>query len=105
VSARDTLVTEVASAFVIVGLLLVFLPLFLDAVGRGKGGNVSWFKLRWLKVRAWLVTVAVGLGAADATFGLLTLWGTFKLAEATAILLVVLVWTTVGLAALATHGG
>lgn len=102
VDARDTLLTEVASAFVILGLLLVFLPMFLDAIRRARGGTVPWAKLRLLKIGPWLVSMTVALGAADATTGLLTLWGTFELAKITAVLLMVLVWAVVGLAIVAT---
>jgi hypothetical protein len=85
--ARDTLIAEATSALVIVGLLLVFLPLFLDALGRARGGNVPWRRLRLLKLRPWLVAITVGVGAADATAGFLTLWGTHDLAKLTAVLL------------------
>jgi hypothetical protein len=104
VTARDTLIAETTSALGIVGLLLVFLPLFLDAVSRGKGGSVPWRKLQLLRARSWIVAATVAIGAADATSGLVTLWGTFDLAKLTAILLLVLVWAVVALAVLATAG-
>jgi hypothetical protein len=99
---RDTLIAEVGAAVGLVGLVLVFLPIFLNAVGRGRGGNVPWRKLRLLKLQSWLVAGTVGVGAADATLGLLTLWGTCEFARPTAILLVVAVWAVVLLAILAT---
>lgn len=99
---RDTLITEVGAAFGLVGLLLVFLPLFLDAVSKGRGGAVPWRKLQLLKLQTWLVAATVGVGATDATTGLLTLWGTCDLAKLTAILLVITVWAVVLLALLAT---
>ena len=104
-AARDTLVTEVASALALVGLLLVFLPLFLDALGRARGGNVPWRKLRLMKLRPWLVAIAVAIGAADATAGLLTLWGVCSLATLTAVLQLVLLWFVVGLVVLASAYG
>ena len=100
-SARDTLIAETSSALALVGLLLVFLPLFLDALAKGSGGRVPWKKLRLLKVRPWLVAITVALGAADATAGLLTLWGTSHLATLTAVLQMVLIWTVVALAVVA----
>jgi hypothetical protein len=102
VGERDTLITEVGAAIGLVGLLLVFLPIFLDAVSKGRGGVVPWRKLQLLKLQSWLVAGTVGVGAADATTGLLTLWGTCELAKPTAILLVVAVWAVVFLAILAT---
>jgi len=104
VTARDTLIAETTSAFAIVGLLLVFLPLFLGAVSRGRGGSVPWRRLQLLRLRSWLVAATVAIGAADATAGLLTLWGTFGFAKLTAVLLLVLVWAVVALAVLATAG-
>jgi hypothetical protein len=104
-NARDTLIAETTSALVIVGLLLVFLPMFLDAIRRARGGNEPWKKLRLLKLRPWVVAIAVGIGAADATAGLLTLWGTYGLAKLTAVLLLVLVWAVVGVAVLASAYG
>jgi hypothetical protein len=102
VGERDTLITEVGAAIGLVGLLLVFLPIFLGAVQRGRGGGVPWRKLQLLKLQSWLVAGTVGVGAADATFGLLTLWGPRDFARPTAILLVVAVWAVVLLAILAT---
>ncbi len=102
VAARDILIAETTSALAIVGLLLVFLPLFLEAVNKGRGGAMAFKKLRLLKLRSWLVPVTATLGAADATAGLLTLWGTASLAKLTAVLLMVLVWAVVALTVIAT---
>jgi hypothetical protein len=101
-SARDTLIAEVGAAVGLVGLLLVFLPIFLDAVRTGRGGAMPWRKLQLLKLQSWLVAGTVGVGAADATLGLLTLWGTSDFATPTAVLLVIAVWAVVLLAILAT---
>jgi hypothetical protein len=102
VGERDALITEVGAAIGLVGLLLVFLPIFLEAVRKGRGGSVPWRKLQLLKLQSWLVAGTVGVGAADATLGLLTLWGTYDFAKLSAILLVVVVWAVVLLAILAT---
>jgi hypothetical protein len=102
VGERDTLITEVGAAIGLVGLLLVFLPIFLDAVSKGRGGTVPWRRLQLLRLQSWLVAGTVGVGAADATLGLLTLWGTCDFAKVTAILLVVAVWAVALLAILAT---
>jgi hypothetical protein len=102
VHERDILIAEVGAALGLIGLLLIFLPIFLGAVRAGRGGRVPWRELRLLKLQSWLVAGTVALGATDATLGLLTLWGTSDFASATAILLVVLVWAVVLLALLAT---
>jgi hypothetical protein len=100
-SARDTLVTEVGAAFAILGLLLVFLPLFLDAVRQGEGGVATARQLRWRVVRSWFVPITIAVAAADGTAGVFTLWGTLSLAKATGVLLIVLTWLVVSLAAVA----
>jgi hypothetical protein len=101
-SDHGTLIAETTSALALMGLLLVFLPLFLDAVAKGRGGRVPWQKLRLLKLRPWLVAITVAIGATDATAGLLTLWGTSDLATLTAVLQLVMIWTVVVLALVAT---
>lgn len=98
---RDALIAELGAAFAILGLLLVFLPLFLDAVRQGEGGQATARQLRWRKARSWFVPVTIAVAAADGTTGLLTLWGTCSLAKLTGILLLVLVWLVVSLAVVA----
>jgi hypothetical protein len=98
---RDTLVTEVGAAFAILGLLLVFLPLFLDAVRRGEGGQVTAKQRRWLVVRSWLVPATIVVAAADGTAGVLSLWGTYDLARVAGVMLVLLIWMVVLLAVIA----
>lgn len=96
------MIAEIGAAVGLVGLLLVFLPIFLDATRRQRGGSIPWRRLQILRLQTWLVAGTVGLGATDATLGLLTLWGTHDFAKMTGILLVVAVWAVLFLAILAT---
>ena len=98
---RDILIAEVGAAFGVLGLLLVFLPLFLERVVEADREAASMRELRTRLVQSWLVPLAITLAASAATTGLLTLWGTAGLAKPTALLLMVTTWLAVALAILA----
>ena len=98
-SARDTLGVEIGAALGILGLLLVFLPLFVQAAVRAGGGNETQQERRARMRQAWGIPLLIGIAALDATFGLLTIWDKQDLGAATGWLLLVLVWLVVGLAA------
>jgi uncharacterized membrane protein len=97
-SDRDTLAAEVGAALAILGLLLVFLPLFLDRVTAAAAGRESQKTRRARVRRTWAVPVLMAIAALDATLGLLTLWGTRDAATATGVILAALVWLVVALA-------
>ena len=98
-SARDTLAVEIGAALGILGLLLVFLPLFVQAAVRAGGGNETQQERRARMRQAWGIPLLIGIAALDATFGLLTIWDKQDLAAATGWLLLVLVWLVVALSA------
>jgi hypothetical protein len=99
VSARDTLAVEIGAALGILGLLLVFLPLFVQAAVRAGGGKETQLERRARMRQAWGIPLLIGIAAIDATFGLLTIWDKQDLGAATGWLLIVLVWLVVGLSA------
>jgi hypothetical protein len=96
---RDTLVTEIGAAVGIVGLLLVFLPLFLDRVTKSTGASMRVLRLRTFQ--AWLIPATSVVAATATTSGLVTLWCKADLAQLTAVLVLVATWLVVGLAILA----
>lgn len=100
--ARDTLVTEIGAAVAILGLLLVFLPLFLDAVAKAAASDTTpWLVVKVKKWLTWTVPATMVVAGASATTGLMTLWGTAALGKPCALLLVAAVWLAVLLAAIA----
>jgi hypothetical protein len=98
---HDVLLAEVGAALAILGLLLVFLPLFLASVEQAGGGAETASERQWRVFRSWLIPVTMAGAAVDATFGLLTVWGTCNLAKPTALLLIALAFSVVLLAAIA----
>jgi hypothetical protein len=103
--ARDVVVVEIGAALTILGLLLVFLPLFLQSAAMAKGGRESQ-KERGRRIRrAWCVPALIGIAAVDAMLGLLTLWGKIGAANETGWLLIALVWLVAFLAAWAVKAG
>jgi hypothetical protein len=94
-SERDALGVEIAAALGILGLLLVFLPLFVQAAVRAGGGRETQKERRARVLQASGVPVLIAMAAADATLGLVTLWGKQDLGAATGWLLVALVWLVV----------
>jgi hypothetical protein len=98
---RDTLIVETEAAFTILGLLLVFLPMFLNVLTRTEGSaNLQGPRVVVLAL-AWAVPVLIVIAGIDATFGLLALWGHTSGAKPTAVLLVVLTWLVALLAVVA----
>jgi hypothetical protein len=92
VGLRETLIVETEAAFVILGLLLVFLPMYLGVLARTEANAESGRSRRVVHALAWSVPVLIVLAGVDATLGLLTLWGHADDAKPTAILLLVLTW-------------
>lgn len=99
--ASDTLIVETEMAFVILGLLLVFLPMFLAVLLRAEESET--FRLpRALAVGlAWSVPMLIVIAALDATLGLFALWGHASADKPMALILVLLTWLIVSLAVIA----
>ena len=96
------LLAEVGAAFGILGLLLVFLPLFLGAFERAIGGVQPHDAVRAIRLQVSFVAGTVTLAAAVVTLGLLALWLRYDLlAVLTGIGLLVLTWCVVILAGMA----
>lgn len=98
-SERDTLGVEIGAAIGILGLLLVFLPLFVQAALRAGGGNETQDQLRARRRQAWAVPVLIGVAALDATLGLVTLWDKVEVGAIAGWVLIALVWHLVALSA------
>jgi hypothetical protein len=102
VGSRDVLLAEVGAAFAILGLLLVFLPLFLQAFEHAAGGERPYADVRALGLRVYFVGATVALAALVVTVGLLGLWlRSHPLAVLTGVGLLVVTWCVVVLAGLA----
>jgi hypothetical protein len=96
------LLAEVGAAFGILGLLLVFLPLFLQAFERAVGGAQPYEAVRAIGFRVYFVAGTVALAAAVVTLGLVALWSRCDaFAVLTGIGLLVLTWCVVILAGMA----
>ena len=101
-TSRDVVLAEVGAAFGILGLLLVFLPLFLQAFERAVAEQTAFEAVRAIGFRAYVVAGAIALAAVVVTLGLLALWlESDPLAVLTGIGLLVLTWSVVILAAMA----
>ena len=98
---QDTLIVETEAAFVILGLLLVFLPMYLSVLARTEANTDSSRTRRVVHALAWSIPALILLAGADATLGLLALWGHADDAKPTAVLLVILTWLVVLLALVA----
>jgi hypothetical protein len=105
VDARDALGVEIGAAIGMLGLLLVFLPLFVQAAANASQGKEPQKERRARIRQAWVVAFLVAIAAVDATLGLLSLWGTWGVATLTGWLLVALLWLVVGVATLAVKTG
>jgi high-affinity Fe2+/Pb2+ permease len=103
--ARDVLGVEIGAALAILGLLLVFLPLFIQAAASAADGHQPQKELRARTRHAWAVAGLVALAAVDGMLGLLTMWGKLDSASVTGWLLVALMWLVVLLAASAVQVG
>lgn len=96
------LLAEVGAAFGMLGLLLVFLPLFLHAFERAVGGEQPYRSLQSIGLRVYFVAGTVAIAAIVVTLGLLGLWlRSDPLAVSTGIGLLVVTWCVVILAGLA----
>jgi hypothetical protein len=104
-AARDTLGVEIGAAFGILGLLLVFLPLFVQAAADAAQGKEPQKERRARIRQAWGVPLLIGVAAVDGTLGLLSLWGTWRVASVTGWLLIALMWLVVGLSGWAVKTG
>ena len=85
---HETLIVETEAAFTILGLLLVFLPMFLTVLARAESSDTTMYGSRVLVVAlAWSVPVLIVVAGLDATFGLFAIWGHEEAAKPTAFLL------------------
>jgi hypothetical protein len=105
VAARDVLGVEIGAALGILGLLLVFLPLFVQAAAAAASGKEPQRERRARIRQAWGIPVLIAVAAIDAMLGLFSLWGTWDAAAATGWLLLALVWLVVALAGWAVKTG
>ena len=98
---HDTLIVETEVAFVILGLLLVFLPMFLTVLLRAEESDSFRLPRALAFALAWSVPILIVVAGLDATFGLLALWGHAEASKPLAVILVVLTWLVAGLAVIA----
>ena len=98
---RDTLIVETEAAFTILGLLLVFLPMFLSVLARAEGAAPLRGPHFVVVVLAWAVPALIVIAGTDATLGLLALWGHAGEAKPVALVLLVLTWLVAVLAIVA----
>jgi hypothetical protein len=101
VGGHDTLIVETEAAFTILGLLLVFLPMFLAVLTRAETTQPLNVPRVIAVALAWSVPVLIVLAGLDATFGLLALWGHHSTVRPAALLIVVLTWLIAVLATVA----
>ncbi len=102
VGSKETLIVETEAAFTILGLLLVFLPMFLTVLARETTKTPAMRGPHVLIVAlAWSVPVLILIAGLDATFGLLAIWGHHVATKPTALLLLVLTWLIALLAVVA----
>jgi hypothetical protein len=101
VGSKETLIVETEVAFVILGLLLVFLPMFLTVLLRAEESESSRLPRALAIALAWSVPVLIVVAGLDATLGLLALWGYASASKPAAVILVFLTWLVVSLAVVA----
>lgn len=90
-----TLAAEVGGALALEGLMLVFLPVFLDRLRSNKEAlSAKWITISRFII--WLAAALVIVPAAAATLGLVTLWDQANYARATAALTMISIWLVVG---------
>ena len=99
--SNETLIVETEAAFTILGLLLVFLPMFLSVLARTEGSAPRRSSHIVLVALAWCVPALIAIAGTDATLGLIAIWGHADAAKPTAVLLVVLTWLVALLAIVA----
>ena len=100
-TSKETLILETEVAFVILGLLLVFLPMFLAVLLRAEESDSFRLPRAVAIGLAWTVPVLIVIAALDATLGLFALWGHTSTSRPMAIILVGLTWLVVCLAVIA----
>ncbi len=94
-SERHVLTTEIGAALGILGLLLVFLPLFLQRATQKMGvAGTARERMTWI-ILSWALPGLIALAGVDATLGLLTLWGIVDCAKITGWVLLALIWLVV----------
>ncbi len=71
---QSVIEAEVSGLIALSGLMLVFLPFFLDRL-RSRSEGLPVMQLRLLRALAWLTALLVIVPAVGAILGLLTLWG------------------------------
>ncbi len=103
--SHEAVLAEIAGALGILGLLLVFLPLYIQRVAAAGGGKVSQDERKRREAWAWAVPVLIALASLDVTLGLFAIWGKWGTADLTGWLLLALVWLIVVLAALTVRWG
>jgi hypothetical protein len=101
VGSKETLIVETEVAFVILGLLLVFLPMFLTVLLRAEESDSFRLPHGAAVVLAWSVPVLIVVAGVDATLGLFALWGYTNASKPEAVILAFLTWLVVGLAVVA----
>jgi hypothetical protein len=99
--STDTLIVETEMAFVILGLLLVFLPMFLTVLLRAEESESFHLSRAAIVALAWSVPLLIVVAGLDATLGLLALWGHDDAAKPLAIIIVALTWLVAALAVIA----
>lgn len=95
---HEAVLAEIAGALGILGLLLVFMPLFLRRVAEAAGGNETQRQRKRRIAWAWTIPALITLASLDASVGLFALWGKWDTAALTGWLLLGLVWLIVVLA-------
>src|SRR4051812_30668507 len=100
-SEPDVLILEIGAVISILGLLLVFMPLFLQRAQAWAALASSQSDKRARERLLWFPPALMAVAAIDASMGLLTLWCKVRLATETGWLLLVLIWATVILSVVA----
>jgi hypothetical protein len=103
--SHEAVLAEIAGALGILGLLLVFLPLYLQRVAKAAGGNKSQDERKKREAWAWAVPVLIALASLDATLGLFAVWGKWGTGDLTGWVLLALVWLVAALAAVTVRWG
>jgi hypothetical protein len=103
--SHEAVLAEIAGALGILGLLLVFLPLYIQRVAKAAGGNVSQKEREKREAWAWAVPALIALASVDVTVGLFAIWGKWGTADLTGWLLLALIWLVAALAAVTVRWG
>lgn len=103
--SHEVVLAEIAGALGILGLLLVFLPLYIQRVAEAEGGTESQDERRKRIAWAWAVPVLIVLASIDATVGLFAMWGKWNTADLSGWLLLALIWLIAFLACVTLYRG